>query len=98
VEKKMRFGAGFWGAYPLGRYIEYATIAEDWGFDAAWIGDTQLVTPDLYSTMALCANATSTILIALFIGRDIKGSLEAFGREVLPVWRKPSAVSVGSSG
>lgn len=46
LEKKMRFGAGFWGAYPLGRYIEYSTIAEDWGFDAAWIGDTQLVTPD----------------------------------------------------
>ena len=59
----MRFGAGFWGAYPLGRYVEYATVAEDRGFDVAWIGDTQLVTPDLYSTMALCAHATSTILI-----------------------------------
>jgi 5,10-methylenetetrahydromethanopterin reductase len=36
-------------------------LAEQQGFDVAWIGDTQLLTPDLYSTLALCANATTRI-------------------------------------
>ena len=57
----MRFGAGFWGPFPLRRYVEYVTLAEAEGFDVAWIGDTQLMTPDLYSVLALCANATSRI-------------------------------------
>jgi alkanesulfonate monooxygenase SsuD/methylene tetrahydromethanopterin reductase-like flavin-dependent oxidoreductase (luciferase family) len=49
----MRFGAGLWGPFPLRRYVEYATLAERQGFDVAWIGDTQLLTPDLYSVLAL---------------------------------------------
>lgn len=60
----MRFGAGFWGSYPLRRYVELARLAERSRFDVVWIGDTQLVTPDLFSTMALCAAATSRIAIA----------------------------------
>src|SRR5215510_7442796 len=57
------FGAGLWGPFPLRRYVELATRAERCGFDALWIGDTQLLTPDLYSALALCANATSRIRI-----------------------------------
>jgi len=57
----MRFGAGFWGPFPLRRYVECARLAEAQGFDVAWIGDTQLLTPDLYSVLALCAQATSRI-------------------------------------
>jgi 5,10-methylenetetrahydromethanopterin reductase len=57
----MRFGAGFWGAFPLRQYVEWAVLAERHGFDVCWIGDTQLLTPDLYSTLALVANATSRI-------------------------------------
>lgn len=57
----MRFGAGFWGPFSLRRYVDYVTLAEAEGFDVAWIGDTQLLTPDLYSALALCANATSRI-------------------------------------
>ena len=59
----MRFGAGFWGPFPLRQYVDYAVLAESYGFDVAWFGDTQLLTPDLYSVLALCANATSRILI-----------------------------------
>jgi 5,10-methylenetetrahydromethanopterin reductase len=59
----VKFGAGFWGPFPLGRYVEYAVAAERLAFDSVWIGDTQLLTPDLYSAMALCANATSRITI-----------------------------------
>jgi 5,10-methylenetetrahydromethanopterin reductase len=57
----IRFGAGLWGPFPLRRYVELATLAERVGFDAVWIGDTQLLTPDLYSALALCASATSRI-------------------------------------
>ena len=57
----MRFGAGFWGPFPLRRYVDYVTLAEAEGFDVAWIGDTQLLTPDLYSALALCASATTRI-------------------------------------
>ncbi len=63
VGEVMRFGAGFWGPYPLRQYREWAVLAEGLGFDAFWIGDTQLLTPDLYSAMALCAHATSRILV-----------------------------------
>jgi 5,10-methylenetetrahydromethanopterin reductase len=59
----MRFGAGFWGPFPLRRYVDYATLTERSGFDVAWFGDTQLLMPDLYSVMALCASATSTVLL-----------------------------------
>jgi 5,10-methylenetetrahydromethanopterin reductase len=59
----MRFGAGLWGPYPLRRYVDAARRAERAGFDAFWIGDTQLLTPDLYSALALCADATSRILL-----------------------------------
>jgi 5,10-methylenetetrahydromethanopterin reductase len=57
----MRFGAGFWGPFPLRQYVQWATLAERHGFDVCWIGDTQLLTPDLFSTLALVANATSQI-------------------------------------
>jgi 5,10-methylenetetrahydromethanopterin reductase len=57
----MRFGAGFWGPFPLRRYVDCVARAEAEGFDVAWIGDTQLLTPDLYSTLALCASATRRI-------------------------------------
>ena len=54
---------GLWGPFPLRRYVEFAVLAERSGFDSAWIGDTQLMTPDLYSALALCAGATSRILL-----------------------------------
>ena len=57
------FGAGLWGPFPLRRYVQLATRAERCGFDALWIGDTQLLTPDLYSALALCADATTRIRI-----------------------------------
>ncbi len=59
----MRFGANFWGPYPLRQWVEYVALAERVGFDIGWIGETQLVTPDVYATVALCANATSSIQI-----------------------------------
>jgi 5,10-methylenetetrahydromethanopterin reductase len=57
----MRFGAAFWGPYPLRVLVDHVKAAEGAGFDVAWLGDTQLVMPDVYSSTALAAAATSTI-------------------------------------
>src|SRR5262249_40712109 len=59
----MRFGATFWGPYPLRQFADWAARSEQQGFDVVWVGDTQLLTPDVYSALALCAEKTSRILI-----------------------------------
>lgn len=79
----MRFGAGFWGPFALGQYVEYAVSAERLGFDAVWIGDTQLLTPDLYSAMALCANATSRIRIGSGVTNTVTRDLTVTAGGVL---------------
>ncbi len=79
----MKFGAGVWGPFPLGRYVEYAVTAERLGFDAVWIGDTQLLTPDLYSAMALCANATSRIQIGSGVTNTVTRDLTVTAGGVL---------------
>jgi 5,10-methylenetetrahydromethanopterin reductase len=71
----MRFGAGFWGAFPLRQYVEWAILAERHDFDVCWIGDTQLLTPDLYSTLALVANATSRIGIGSAVTNTVTRDL-----------------------
>lgn len=71
----MRFGAGFWGPYPLSRYVQWAVLVERLDFDACWIGDTQLLTPDLYSTLALCAGATSRIMIGSAVTNTVTRDL-----------------------
>ena len=71
----IRFGAGFWGPFPLRRYVDWAVLAEQQGFDAAWMGDTQLLTPDLYSTLALCANATTRIRIGSSVTNTVTRDL-----------------------
>ncbi len=79
----MKFGAGVWGPFPLGRYVEYAVTAERLGFDAVWIGDTQLLTPDLYSAMALCAHATSRIQIGSGVTNTVTRDLTVTAGGVL---------------
>jgi len=79
----VQFGAGFWGPFPLGQYVEYAVAAERLGFDAVWIGDTQLLTPDLYSAMALCANATRRIRIGSGVTNTVTRDLTVTAGGVL---------------
>src|SRR5262245_30226046 len=71
----MRFGAGFWGPFPLRQYVDWAVLAEACGFDVCWIGDTQLLTPDLYSALALAANATSTIKVGSAVTNTVTRDL-----------------------
>jgi len=79
----VQFGAGFWGPFPLGQYVQYAVTAERLGFDAIWLGDTQLLTPDLYSAMALCANATSRIRIGSGVTNTVTRDLTVTAGGVL---------------
>jgi hypothetical protein len=64
----VKFGAGFWGPFPLGRYVEYAVAAERLGFEGCGV----------------------THVLALLMGSDLAGTLEAWSREIMPAWRTPS--------
>jgi 5,10-methylenetetrahydromethanopterin reductase len=68
-------GAALWGPYPLRRYVELARRAERGGFDTLWLGDTQLLTSDLYSALALCADATSTIRLGSAVTNTVTRDL-----------------------
>ncbi len=46
---------------PIGRFAELASRAEELGFDAAWVADSQLYTKDVYAALTLAAAATRSI-------------------------------------
>ena len=46
---------------PFGRFARLCRDAESYGFDMAWIGDSQLVFKDAYIALTLAAQATSSI-------------------------------------
>jgi 5,10-methylenetetrahydromethanopterin reductase len=46
---------------PIGRFGELARSAEEVGFDAAWLADSQLYTKNVYVGLALAAAQTGTI-------------------------------------
>lgn len=46
---------------PIGRFGDLAHDAEELGFDAAWLADSQLYTKDVYVGLALAAQRTSRI-------------------------------------
>jgi 5,10-methylenetetrahydromethanopterin reductase len=46
---------------PIGRFGELARSAEEVGFDAAWLADSQLYTKNVYVGLALAAAQTRTI-------------------------------------
>jgi alkanesulfonate monooxygenase SsuD/methylene tetrahydromethanopterin reductase-like flavin-dependent oxidoreductase (luciferase family) len=152
----VKFGAGFWGPFPLGRYVEHAVAAERLGFDC--VGGSAVGTVGLTAdgaaefrrklalVKALVAGETATVngvevrrsldwdehisagaaharpipdeiarrfvfagtaaevaqmvrrlegcgvthVLALLMGSDIAGTLEAWSREIMPAWRTPS--------
>jgi 5,10-methylenetetrahydromethanopterin reductase len=81
----MRFGLDIWGNYSLKQWVEYVVLAEKAGFEVAWTGDTQLLTPDVYATIALCANATSKILLATGVTNSVTRDLTVTAGSILSV-------------
>src|SRR5581483_3584356 len=43
--------------------IEQVKLAEQLGYDSAWIGDSQLIMPEAYATLGACAVQTSRIAL-----------------------------------
>ena len=54
----MDFGFVFMGDVHIHQDVKYA---EDHGFSHAWLYDTQMLGSEIYATLALCADRTSTI-------------------------------------
>jgi 5,10-methylenetetrahydromethanopterin reductase len=57
----MRFGVGFQSH--IGRTWKHVVLAEQMGFDNAWLVDSQLIASDVYACLALCAEHTSRITL-----------------------------------
>ena len=41
--------------------IDYIAMAEELGYESAWIADSQMIWSDVYATLALAASRTSRI-------------------------------------
>ena len=57
----MKFGVGIFGNQPVGTIVRQVQLAEDLGYDTAWIVDSQLICRELYVTLTACLLATKTI-------------------------------------
>lgn len=57
----MKFGVGIFGNQPVSTIVAQVQLAEDLGYDTAWIVDSQLICRELYVTLTACLLATKTI-------------------------------------
>ncbi|MFQ5872698.1 MAG: LLM class flavin-dependent oxidoreductase, partial [Dehalococcoidia bacterium] len=58
---KIRFGVGIFGNEPVQKIAAQVKLAEELGYDSAWLIDSQLVCRELYVTLTACALSTSRI-------------------------------------
>ncbi|MEE9198416.1 MAG: LLM class flavin-dependent oxidoreductase, partial [Dehalococcoidia bacterium] len=58
---KMRYGVGIFGNEPLPKIMAQIKLAEEMGYDSAWLIDSQLTCREVYVTLAACALTTSRI-------------------------------------
>lgn len=56
-------GVGLFGTEPVARMVELAQLAEELGFENAWIGDSQNIWRDAYVTLGASAAATSRVVL-----------------------------------
>jgi 5,10-methylenetetrahydromethanopterin reductase len=57
----MRFDIGILGNQPVPTIVRQVKLAEELGYDTAWITDTHLVCRELWVTLGACAAATTRI-------------------------------------
>lgn len=60
----MKYGVGIVSNLPVPRVVEQVKLAEDLGYESAWMIDSQLTCRELYVTLTACALATSRIRLA----------------------------------
>jgi len=58
-----RFGVQLWGPLPIPKVIEQVRLAEELGYDSAWLIDSQLIAPELYVKLTACALNTRRITL-----------------------------------
>jgi 5,10-methylenetetrahydromethanopterin reductase len=59
-----RLGLAVWGAEPVQTLAANAALAEQVGFESAWIIDSQLLCREVFVSMAACLMRTSTLRVA----------------------------------
>jgi len=57
-------GVALWGTEPVRAMVGHASTAERVGFESIWLVDTQMICRELYVTLAACAAATETLVLA----------------------------------
>lgn len=67
VARPVRFGVHVHNEGPVQKAIELVQLAEDLGYDSAWVGDSQLIMPEPYTLLAACALKTKRITLGMGI-------------------------------
>jgi len=79
---EVRFGAGFWGPFPLGWYVEYAVILARYRWDehiAQGAAHAPPVPDEIARSFVFAGTAGE-------VTQTVR-RLEAWSREVMPAWR-----------
>jgi len=59
-----KFGLALWGAEPVQTLVANAALAEQVGFESAWIIDSQLLCREVYISLAACLVRTTALRVA----------------------------------
>src|SRR3954469_253623 len=59
-----KFGLALWGAEPVQTLAANAALAEQVGFESAWIIDSQLLCREVYVSLAACLMHTTNLRVA----------------------------------
>jgi alkanesulfonate monooxygenase SsuD/methylene tetrahydromethanopterin reductase-like flavin-dependent oxidoreductase (luciferase family) len=67
LSRPVRFGVHVHNEGPVQKAIELVQLAEELGYDSAWVGDSQLIMPEPYTLLAACALKTQRITLGMGI-------------------------------
>ncbi len=65
------FGVGFWGSLAAGAVLEEVQLAERLGYDAVWIGDSQLLWREAYVLLGAAAALTSRVRLGISVTNPV---------------------------
>lgn len=67
----VKFGLALWGAEPVTTLAANAALAEQVGFESAWIIDSQLLCREVYASLAACLLRTSRLRLATGVTQPV---------------------------
>ncbi|HLH21465.1 MAG TPA: LLM class flavin-dependent oxidoreductase [Chloroflexota bacterium] len=65
------FGVGFWGSLDARRLLEEVQLAEQLGYDAVWIGDSQLLWREAYVLLGAAAALTRRVRLGISVTNPV---------------------------